>query len=295
MAGDLWSLQQELVALADLELRAGQLAAALEAAREALQLADELGSVRARRRSLLALALVEALLGRDIDCREHVQLGLDSHSEGGAFAPEAVGGLALGLLELSLARPAEAIVALESVRRYARQVELQDPGWLPWEAVLIESYLADARPDDARETFDAFEARTRAFGRGPLQAAVARAAGLLADDDAFSARFDQALELLTRDGNPFEVARTRLCYGERLVRVELHEPPGNCCARRSTASSCCAPCRGRSERARRSLRVARLRAAKRRERSICSRPRSCRSCASSPKARGTVTLPRGSS
>ena len=77
VAGDLWSLQEELVALADLELRAGQLDAALEAAREALQLADELGSVRARRRSLLALALVEAPLGHEIDCREHVREGLD--------------------------------------------------------------------------------------------------------------------------------------------------------------------------------------------------------------------------
>jgi DNA-binding CsgD family transcriptional regulator/tetratricopeptide (TPR) repeat protein len=224
VAGDLWSLQQELVALADLELRGGQMISALEAAREALQLAEELGSVRALRRSLLALALVEGLLGREIDCREHVQLALDSHSEGGAFAPGAVGGLAIGLLELSLGRPAEAIVALESVRRYARHVGLDDPGWLPWEAVLVESYVAEARPDEAREIFDAFETRARSLGRGPLQAAVARSAGLLADDDAFSAHFDQALELLERDANPFELARTRLCYGERLVRVELHEP-----------------------------------------------------------------------
>ena len=102
--------------------------------------------MRARRRSLLALALVEALLGREIDCREHVKQGLDGRREYGACALEASGGLALGLLELSLARPAEAIAALEPVRRHARQAELQDPGWLPWETALIESYLAAARP-----------------------------------------------------------------------------------------------------------------------------------------------------
>ncbi|MDX6537725.1 MAG: hypothetical protein QOD37_2066, partial [Gaiellales bacterium] len=87
VASDVLSLQQELVALADLELRAGQLAAALEAAREALQLADDIGSLRARRRSLFALALVEALLGCEIDCREHVQQAVESGSEHGGFEP----------------------------------------------------------------------------------------------------------------------------------------------------------------------------------------------------------------
>ena len=224
VAGDVWSLQQELLGLADLELRAGQLPAALEAARETLQLADELGSVRARGRSLLTLALVEALLGREIDCREHVKQGLDGRREYGAGALEASGGLALGLLELSLARPAEAIAALEPVRRHARQAELQDPGWLPWETALIEAYFAAARPHDAREVLDALEARTRHIERGTIRAAAARCAGLLAADDAFAAHFDEALVLLEGDVNPFELARTRLCYGERLVRVERHEP-----------------------------------------------------------------------
>jgi DNA-binding CsgD family transcriptional regulator len=57
-----------------------------------------------------------------------------------------------------------------------------------------------------------------------MRAAAARCAGLLAADDAFAAHFEEALVLLERDGNPFELARTRLCYGERLVRVERHEP-----------------------------------------------------------------------
>ena len=295
VAGDLWSLQQELVALADLELRAGQLAAALEAARETLQLADELGSVRARRRSLLVLALVEALLGHEIDCREHVQQALEGDSEPDTYASGAVGGLALGLLELSLGRPAEAIAALEPVGRQRTQRELQDPGWLPWEPVLIESYLADGREEDARETLEAFETRTRRAGRGTLRAAAARCAALLAADDAFPARFEEALAMLEHDGNPFELARTRLGYGERLVRSGSRSRPASCCARRSTSSSSCAPRPGRSARDRRSRRVARSPAAERRERSTCSRPRSCRSCASSPRVRGTAMWRRGSS
>jgi DNA-binding CsgD family transcriptional regulator len=224
VAGDLWSLQQELVALADLELRAGNLAAALEAARETLQLAEELGSVRARRRSLLVLALAEAQLGHEIDCREHVEQGLESGSEHDAHAPGAAAGLALGMLELSLGRPAEAIAALEPVARHARQRGLQDPAWLAWEPVLIESYLADGREEDARETLAAFETRARRAGRAKLQAAAARCAALLAAEDAFPARFEGALALLEQEGNPFELARTRLGYGERLVRAGQQEP-----------------------------------------------------------------------
>ena len=224
VTGDILSLQQELVAVADLELRAGRLAAALEAARETLQLADELGSIRARRRSLLTLALVEALLGREIDAREHVQQGLDSRSDYGAFAPGAVGGLALGLLELSLARSAEAIAALEPVGRHARRIGLHDPGWLPWEPALIEAYCAAARPELAREVLDGFEARAQRSERGTMRAVVARCAGLLAADDAFPAHFDAALTLLERDANPLELARTRLCYGERWVLIDQHEP-----------------------------------------------------------------------
>jgi DNA-binding CsgD family transcriptional regulator len=121
-------------------------------------------------------------------------------------------------------RPAEAIAALEPVGRHARQVELLDPGWLPWEPALIEAYLAGGRADDAREALTAFERRTRRVERPSMRAAAARCAGLLAGDNAFPACFDEALALLEPDGNPFELARTRLGFGERLVRVERQEP-----------------------------------------------------------------------
>jgi DNA-binding CsgD family transcriptional regulator len=57
-----------------------------------------------------------------------------------------------------------------------------------------------------------------------LPAAAARCAGILATDEEFRARFDEAVELLEPDGNVFELARTRLCHAERLVRIEQHEP-----------------------------------------------------------------------
>jgi DNA-binding CsgD family transcriptional regulator len=128
------------------------------------------------------------------------------------------------MLALSLGRPAEAIAALEPVGRQARHLELHDPGWLPWEPVLIESYLADGRVEDARDALDGFEARIQRAGRGSTRAAAARCAGLLADDDAFPARLDEALATVEHDGNPFELARTRLAYGERLLGGGQQEP-----------------------------------------------------------------------
>jgi DNA-binding CsgD family transcriptional regulator len=71
---------------------------------------------------------------------------------------------------------------------------------------------------------DGFKARAERSGQGAMRAVAARCGGLLAADDAFPAHFDEALTLLERDANPLELARTRLCYGERWVRINQHEP-----------------------------------------------------------------------
>ena len=296
VAGDVWSLQQELLGLADLELRAGQLPAALEAARETLQLADELGSVRARRRSLLTLALVEALLGREIDCREHVKQGLDGRREYGAGALEASGGLALGLLELSLARPAEAIAALEPV------AAARTPGRAPGPRVAamgdgVDRVLLSRLP--GRRT----RARCSTPSRpGPDTSSEARcelrqraapdcSRPTMPSQPTSTRRSCCSSVMATRSSLPAPASATASAWFESSGT----SPRASCCARRSTASSSSAPWRGRSARDRRSLRVARLPAASRRVRSTCSRPRNSRSCGSSPRAQGTATSPRGSS
>jgi hypothetical protein len=46
-----------------------------------------------------------------------------------------------------------------------------------------------------------------------------RCQGLLADDAAFAAHFEQALGLHAQTPDEFEAARTRLAYGERLRRA----------------------------------------------------------------------------
>ena len=54
----------------------------------------------------------------------------------------------------------------------------------------------------------------------PLPSALAaRCRGLLARADRFEPHFDEALALHARVQSPFALARTRLCYGERLRRA----------------------------------------------------------------------------
>jgi DNA-binding CsgD family transcriptional regulator len=57
---------------------------------------------------------------------------------------------------------------------------------------------------------------------------VLRCRGLLADEDAFRAPFEEALALHAELPMPFELARTQLAYGERLrrakARADAREP-----------------------------------------------------------------------
>ena len=220
VTGNLWSLQLELCAQADLELRSGQLLSAIEAARESLQLGDELGGARARRQALLVLAKSEALLGREVDCRNHAAEALELAQEHVAPGAAARSHLAIGLLELSLSHPAEAVASLEAVGRHARHAGIGHPEWLAWEAPLVEGYAGAGELDDARQALAGFERDGARVGGDRIEAAIARCAGLVAADDAYPPAFDRALALAERDGDPFAIARTRLCYGERLVRSE---------------------------------------------------------------------------
>ena len=85
----------------------------------------------------------------------------------------------------------------------------------PWGPDLVEAYVRVGRHDDAPH------ARCPARGRrgpaaGPLDsaAALSRCAGLVeADSDP---QFRAALSAQARLPIPFEVARTRVCHGERL-------------------------------------------------------------------------------
>jgi DNA-binding CsgD family transcriptional regulator len=110
------------------------------------------------------------------------------------------------MLELGLGRAPEAVSAYGDVG----PAPLAQHG-LERGAGLVEAHVRAGQLDQARA----------AFGRMPEvegDPLVARCRGLLASEDAFETPFREALDLHA-EHDAFGVARTHLCFGERLRRA----------------------------------------------------------------------------
>jgi DNA-binding CsgD family transcriptional regulator/tetratricopeptide (TPR) repeat protein len=85
---------------------------------------------------------------------------------------------------------------------------------------LVEAYVATGRRAEAADLAARFAAVTPSESPPLMQALVARAQGVAAEDDeAASQAFETALDSLAQAGpQPFDVARTQLLYGARLRR-----------------------------------------------------------------------------
>jgi DNA-binding CsgD family transcriptional regulator len=84
---------------------------------------------------------------------------------------------------------------------------------------LVECLVRAGRRAEAEVALAELEDLARHAERTGALAVAARCRGLLADDDAFEAPFDEALRLHGGGEAPFERARTLLCLGERLRRA----------------------------------------------------------------------------
>jgi DNA-binding CsgD family transcriptional regulator len=78
-------------------------------------------------------------------------------------------------------------------------------------ADLVEAWVRSGRTDEANAAYERMLASER-------DAVAARCRGLLAGDDAFDAPFQEALASHA-EHEAFGLARTQLCYGERLRRA----------------------------------------------------------------------------
>jgi DNA-binding CsgD family transcriptional regulator len=204
------ALPYPLATLAQLDLRRGRWNAALANATEAVSLGREGRQGLALAIALGSLAWVEAYLGDEAAAREHAA-GCDAvATDHGAPAIAVYADVALGALALGRGD------AEEAIRQHERAAERSMPGNLTWAPDLIEAYHLAGRDDDARRLLDRLPSDALPEGAPPL---VARCEALLAGDDAFAARFEQALELHRAVPAPFEEARTRLLYGERLQQA----------------------------------------------------------------------------
>ena len=122
-----------------------------------------------------------------------------------------------GLLAIGLRDEDAAIEALAPLVDMLADDGLREPGVIRWAPDLIEAYARASRPAEAHACLGVFSDQAHATGRTWALAAAARCDGLLARDDYDSA-FARAIELERATPLPFELARSELCWGERLRR-----------------------------------------------------------------------------
>jgi DNA-binding CsgD family transcriptional regulator len=191
---------------------AGRPAEAEANADEGLQLAGELGLDAGV--AFGSLALVHAMRGAEAACRAAAER---AHSLARARRMRIVAAAAdwaLGLLELGLGRPSEALDHLLALTGGNGH-----PGILLWATSdLVEAVARAGRPEECRAVLDRFTRWATGSGLSVPGAAVAYCNGLLADGDEAIGHFRVALQLDVSGQRPLQRARTQLALGAALRR-----------------------------------------------------------------------------
>ncbi len=125
----------------------------------------------------------------------------------------------LALLDFGLGHFESAVAKLEALEdTLEARTRWPDPDEFV-HADLVEAYIRCGRRTEAAETLTSLERFAEAVPRPWLLALADRCRGLLAADGEFAPYFVNALTRHEEAANPFEHARTRLCFGERLRRA----------------------------------------------------------------------------
>ena len=203
--------------LAWVQVWQGRWAAARASATEALQLAEDTGWVAERPNSLSALARVEAAMGLDADCRQHVgQAELAADLRGVRSYAESARA-ALGLLELTRGNGKAAVLHLEHVASFAEDTGLADTPLMWWSGDLVEAYVSQGRFSDASRVLSRLETGLDPSARPGAAAVLARSRALL-EPQNFERHMAEALHWHAESSMPFERARTELRLGSHLRR-----------------------------------------------------------------------------
>lgn len=207
-----------LLTRAEVDLRRGDWTAARASAQEARGLAEELGQVSLLPFADAVLAAQEALRGAEGACERHCAQSLQAAGEVGISGIEMFTSAALGMAALGAGRFKDAVDHLEGARLAAERLDIPSVVIAPWRENLVEAYVRDGRPGDARELLVELEHRAVEADNAHVWAVLRRCQGLCDPGIA-----DEALgDAIERHGEmtvPFERARTQLQLGEHLRRT----------------------------------------------------------------------------
>lgn len=184
---------------------------------ETIELAREGGQHVELTFALADHAWLQAKRGREEECRKLAAQALVLAGELGLGLYEIWVNAALGELELGLGRTGAAVAHFEHEQQLIDRCGITDPDVMPT-AELVEVYLRLGRLEDARQVAERSAAAASAKGQPWSLARALRSGAMLAGEADFEAAFDQALAVHAQTPDAFQIARTRLAYGERLRR-----------------------------------------------------------------------------
>ncbi len=156
---------------------------------------------------------VEAGLGRSEEAIRHVSEAFAIASELGCFLEAA--NSAVGFVALAAGRVPQAIEAFEQAKRISEGEGLTLITAFPWAPDIVEAYLRAGFPDKAKAIVTGL-GKSAVEGDLPI-ALQARCNALVADVD-YDKIFLKSIDKCATAGAPFETARSRLAFGERLRR-----------------------------------------------------------------------------
>jgi DNA-binding CsgD family transcriptional regulator len=168
--------------------------------------------------ALSGLAWLLARQGRADGCRSCAEEALRLADDLGARLPALWSLSALGELELALGRLEPAVEQFERQHLLAEAHTISDVDLWP-AAELVEAYVRVGRGDDACALTAEFHTAAAVKGQSWSLARALRCEGLIAANDRFTELFEAALWHHQQTPDAFELARTRLLYGERLRRA----------------------------------------------------------------------------
>ena len=213
-------LPYPLAALSYLNWRRGRWSQALADAEEAVRLARDTGQIAQLSNALCALAWVQSGRGEAQAAAAHNQEALHLIEAMGGRSPFAIYVHAsLGFASLTEERYDAAVENLQRAQGIFDELGGAEPSVLLFEPDRVEALIRTGRRDDAVVALQQLEGQAQSTGRTWAHAVTARCQGLLAGDADFRAHFGRALEWHGKADMPFETARTRLAFGERLRRA----------------------------------------------------------------------------
>ncbi|MFE1319644.1 LuxR C-terminal-related transcriptional regulator [Kitasatospora phosalacinea] len=198
--------------LARTQLMLGRHRDALSTATDGLRSAEDSGQSRVRVYLATVLAHLAAVRGDEDACRAHAEEALAR-----GIAPSTVhAGTALALLDLGLGRTE---AALDRLGALAASPDRQ--GIIAALPDLVEAAARLDRPDRGRDAAAWYRDHAALGGHPWAEALALRCRALLAEDPGTAvAHYEEAIRLHGEGGgSPYDLARTRLLYGERLRRL----------------------------------------------------------------------------